>query len=338
MGRRRTAVVVLSALLVAGACSGLALATGPGRNGRIAFRRYFTDDQSWGAIFTMAASGGGEQRVTRPPRGTHDDQPDWSPDGKLLVFQRCPGQAACAIFTVHPDGSGLKQVSPHCPAGSIPPACEDDDIVSFTPDGKQLVFTRASGRIRPVTGGDQIQHSDIVETDLDGGNPRVLLGSRPYAADYLGAAFAPDGKRLVYERSNSPLGTPAGETALFVFTLADGSEHRITPWSLNAGDNPDWSPDGAWIVFHSNDNVDGSNGQFYLVHPDGTGLHLITHFHTDESVRSACFSPDGRSIVFAMRGKADRADIYVMHTDGSGLHPLTRTALWDSAADWGPAR
>jgi len=310
------------------------LATVPGKNGRIAFRRYFNDDHSWGAIFTIDANGKGERQVTRPVRSTHDDQPDWAPNGKLIVFERCPSDASCAIFTVRPDGSGLKQVSPHCAPKTIPPNCEDDDIVSFAPDGKHLIFTRASGRIRKVPGGDQIQHSDIVETDLDGHHPQVLLSSRPFAADYNGAAFAPDGKRLVYERSDSPLGSPPSEIALFVVTLANKQERRITPWKLNAGDNPDWSPDGNWIVFHSNEN--GANGQFYIIHPDGTGLRQLTHFSTDQAVRSACFSPDGRWIVFAKKGTAGRADMYLMRPDGSEMHPLERTKLWDSATDWGP--
>jgi Tol biopolymer transport system component len=236
---------------------------------------------------------------------------------------------------VRPDGSGLKQVSPHCPTGSIPPRCEDDDIVSFAPDGKHLIFTRASGRIRSVPGGDQIQHSDIVEIDLAGHHAHVLLGSRPFAADYNGAAFAPDGKRLVYEHSDSPLSSPPSETALFVFTLATKQEHRITPWSLNAGDNADWSPDGKSIVFHSNENNDGANGQFYTVHPDGTGLRQITHFTTDQAPRSACFSPDGRWIVFGKKGTAGQADLFLMRPDGSEVQSVTRTPLWDSAADWG---
>jgi len=31
--------------------------TAPGHNGRIAFRRYFDDQQSWGAVFTMTSKG-----------------------------------------------------------------------------------------------------------------------------------------------------------------------------------------------------------------------------------------------------------------------------------------
>lgn len=335
---RRLVFAVAAVVLLAGLVCAVALATVPGKNGRIAFRRYFNSDHTKGAIFTINADGSGEVRVTHPPKGTFDDQPDWAPNGSLLVFARCATDSVCAIYTVQPDGGGLTRLSPPCPAGAIPPKCEDDNNTAFTPDGKHVSFTRSWGKIKTVPGGDQIQHSDIVVMDLAGHNRRTLLASAPYAADYNYAAFAPDGKRFVYEHSNSPLSKPAGRKALFVASSAGKGDHRITPWRLDGGDNPDWSPDGNWIVFRSHIAND-VNSNFYVVHPDGTGLHQLTHFKPHASVRSACFSPDGKWIVFATdNSKGGNPDVYVMRADGTGLHPITRNPLWDSAADWGPTK
>ena len=57
---------------------------------------------------------------------------------------------------------------------------------SFLPDGKRVVYTRSTGKVRQFPGGEQwIQHSDIVVRDVNGANPRVVIRSRPYGGDYL---------------------------------------------------------------------------------------------------------------------------------------------------------
>jgi hypothetical protein len=63
-------------------------ATFPARNGRIAFRRFLNDEQSWGAVFTINADGTDEQQITFPPQGFVDRNPDVSPDGRRIAFER----------------------------------------------------------------------------------------------------------------------------------------------------------------------------------------------------------------------------------------------------------
>jgi Tol biopolymer transport system component len=77
-----------------------AAATPPGDNGRIAYKVYLDADLSTSAIFTMRSDGTRTRQITFPQAGTQDDQPDWSPDGSLIAFQRCAPDAACAIYTV----------------------------------------------------------------------------------------------------------------------------------------------------------------------------------------------------------------------------------------------
>jgi TolB protein len=334
--RRRHLAVVLVLLVLAGVVTGVALATFPGTNGRVAYRRYFNDAHTKSALFTSMSDGSGETRITHAPSRTFDDQPDWSPDGAIIAFTRCGVDAPCAVYTVHADGSGLKRLSPACRSG--PPKCEDDANISFLPDGKHVVFTRASGGERHWPDWDQIHHSDLLVSDLNGQHRHKILGSKPYAGDYDFAAFSPDGKRFVYERANSPLSKPSLRSALFVANAGGSGDHRITPWNLDAGDNPDWSPDGKWIVFRTHVRND-QNSQIDIIHPDGTGLQQLTHFAPTANVRSACFSPDGKQIVLGTdNSKGGNPDVYVMNLDGSGLHAITHNAQWDSAADWGTAR
>jgi TolB protein len=327
------------ALLLAAVTTVVADATMPGKNGRIAFRRYFNGAHTSSGIFTIGADGENEQSVTRSPKGFVDDQPDWSPDGSLLAFTRCPtSNGPCAVYTIHPDGSGSRRLSKPCAAGARETVCPDNANVAFSPDGNSIAFTEASGHVkRDKLVGNIIERSTIVLIDRSGGHRRAIVHSQPYGADFNWPQFSPDGKHLLYEQENSSRGAPAGHKALFVVDVATGTEQRITPWTLDAGDNPDWSPDGTWILFRSHHD-DGGVSNVDVIHPDGTGLKQLTHFtKRDNLLASSSFSPDGRLIVVGSDGVSGNADLFVMNADGSHLHPITQTVLWDSAPDWGPA-
>jgi TolB protein len=335
MRARLITISILSCAVAASAAPAEAPATSttaPGKNGAIAFKRYLDSSRTTGAIFTMDASGKNVRQITTPQTGTVDDQPDWSPDGSLLVFYRCAPDSPCGVYTVKPDGSALTPLLP-CSAGS---ECEDGEGGSFLPDGKRVVFTRASGAVRHLVGGDQIEHSDIVVRDVSGGaSEQALVRSPRFAGDYLSAHFSPDGSQFVYIRSNSSLVRPAHTHALFV-ARADGShQRRVTPWSLDGGDDPDWSPDGKSILFRTYE-AGAEQSQIATVRADGSHLSTLTHFKPGTTVLSHSFSPDGKSIVLAKSGRGGEPDLFVMRANGSGMRAITRTALWDSAPDWGP--
>src|SRR5215212_11283588 len=104
-------LILLGALAVFATATTAALATTPGTNGQIAFRRWLNDENSRSALYTMNPDGTGVRRIVRPARGGHDDQPDWSPDGSRLAFTRCPNEKPCRLMIVNADGSGLRAVT-----------------------------------------------------------------------------------------------------------------------------------------------------------------------------------------------------------------------------------
>lgn len=335
-GRRTTNIVALALLgvlaaLTVGAVAHDAGATAPGENGRIAFRRYFDNDHTAGALFVVDPSGTGSRQVTRPPRGFLDQNVDWSPKGSLLVFQRC-SSTFCAIYTVKPDGTRLKRLS--WVPGKRPRLLSDDQGPSFTPDGRHIVFTRASGGLDPT--GEQVKNSDLVVMDLNGENRRIVVRAPQYKADFEYASFAPDGSKLVYEHRRSQLVDPQTRRALVVASADGKRQQRLTPWPLNAGDGADWSPDGTRILFRSyEDDDERTQSQLHTIRPDGTGLQQLTNFPDGTVLLSASFSPNGEQIVFAMGGKGGKADIFVMNADGTEIRPLLQHAAWDSGVDWG---
>ena len=61
------------------------------------------------AIYVLNADGTNFRQIT--PKRLNAGSPDWSPNGKRIVFSSSyEGQAAVEIYTVRPDGSGLKRV------------------------------------------------------------------------------------------------------------------------------------------------------------------------------------------------------------------------------------
>lgn len=297
-------------------------ATSPSENGEIAFHRYLGKNKTHDVIFKVASSGRGERQVTHAAEEESDFEPDWSPDGSRIAFTRS-GRSGPAIYTVRPDGSGLMWVSRNCPAKPL--RCDQYVTPAFSPDGRDITFVRFDARL---------SKGAIVIHRRDGRNRRTVVPAR--GAQLSDPRFSPDGNRIAFERHNLGRSKPKDGRALFVVNLDGSGISRITPWNLVAGD-PDWSPDGKWILFGSNEKRN-KESQLYVIHPDGTGLKQLTHIGTGTLGTSASFSPDGKWIVFAASGVGGNADLYVMRANGTEVRQLTRTRLWDSAADWGPAR
>ncbi len=205
------------------------------------------------------------------------------------------------------------------------------------PDGRRVVLNRFTGSLRVLSDGQEwIEHSDLVIRDLNTGQTDVAFRGAPFSGDNTQAVASPDGTQLAFQRTTSPLGEPASSTAVFVVGVDGEDLQRITPWALDAGDHADWSPDGQWILFRSNESGNFLNSQLYVVHPDGSALHPVTHLSADTLLLSASFSPDGQRVVYAQSGFTGQPDIFTVAVDGTDRSQVTRNPKWDSAPDWGP--
>ena len=321
--RRTFSIVVIAALaMMTGEVAAPAHATSPGENGRIAFRRFFNQAQTRGAIFTIRPDGTGLVQVTYRGKTLLDTTPDWSPDGRWIVFMRQAGLVCSCkpsrIFKVRPNGTHLTRLSNH---PCVPGNCVEDLYPTWSPDGKRIAFTRFDDDAGLVA---------LYVMRADGTHEHQVPGTAEH--DGQVAQWSPDGTHLVFDG-----GRLNGKKGEAIFTIRLGGRHarRLTPWPMHAGGASDWSPNGRWILLESHADQDRQNNLF-LVHPNGADLHRITTSPGHVRQWGRCsFSPDGTMISVAHTVNGDQ-DVWVMKVDGSGLRDVTNSTLFDGAPDWGP--
>jgi TolB protein len=138
---------------------------------RLVFQRNRRSDEST-AIFTATIDGTDFRRLT--PWRLDAEHPDWSPDGRLIIFQSygagAPTGVSTNVFTVRPDGSHLTQVT-HDEGGAVNAA-----NAAWSPNGKKIVFVQ-------VPGSGPFGYSDIFTMSADGSDIRQVTTS-PALWDY----------------------------------------------------------------------------------------------------------------------------------------------------------
>jgi Tol biopolymer transport system component len=296
----RIRILVVStvvAALLTPVVPGPADATYSGDNGRIAFRRFFNADKTWGAIFTINPDGTDERQVTHPPKGTVDRNPDISPDGTRILFQRenfecldlCPTQQ---VWVVDADGSNAHRLA----AGPQPArSCDDggycDASPAWSPDGKRIAFSRGSG---PANEDFLLKRMGIYVMRADGTHVRrITQKSLPAQGE-----------------DQEPQWSPDGTTILFHDNL-EKDTRSANLWTVH--------PDGSHL--HQLTFLDDGGVTNYLgssFSPDGTRIVFGRRPATG-----------GRSL--------NSADVFTMALDGTDEQPVTRTRAYDSYPDWGPA-
>jgi Tol biopolymer transport system component len=90
----------------------------------------------------MRADGSGKRRLTRVPvDNDYNSIPRWSPDGKQIAFVHLSPDVTYSLWLVRADGTHAHAVT-HAPCSSR--YCAREVEPSWSPDGKRIVFVRAS--------------------------------------------------------------------------------------------------------------------------------------------------------------------------------------------------
>jgi TolB protein len=235
-------------------------------------------------IYTMDFDGESQRRVTFSH--TLSLAPDWSPDGRKIVYQSYekdnPG-----VFLVGKDGADKFRVPLSTQLNASP---------SFSPDGKTIAFcgsVKGNPEIFTVqsdgTGLKRLTENVAIDstprwspngrelafTSNRQGSPQIYMmdleGANVRRVSLAGnwndeASFSPDGGRVAFACRNE------GDFQICVMELGTGRTLQISE-GPGAHENPTWSPDGtkvAWEVTR------GSSTQIAVANADGSSMRIVT--------------------------------------------------------------
>jgi len=208
----------------------------------------------------------GANRIHSSQAGSRVMSPNWSPDGKKIVFE------SGGIHIVSSNGSNLMQLT------------KSGDGIRYSapvwsPDGKKIAYVIIDGEngyigTMDTAGGQQVTitndpasddsplwsrdghyiffvsdrsgDDEIYRMDSDGSNV-INLTNSPATSDYLGS-ISPDGQKIVFSVHDDNLA--ASEIDIYVMN-SDGTGRKRLTETADSDSDPVWSPNGEHIAFIS---------------------------------------------------------------------------------------
>ncbi|KAG2303511.1 hypothetical protein Bca52824_032162 [Brassica carinata] len=304
---------------------------------------------------------------------SHHLNPFLSPDGSLVGYHSCRGQAngrRSPLLFLENIQTTTSDLSLFRIDGSFPSFSPAGDRIAYVrmpgvyvvkPDGSGrrevydgMAFSTAWDPVRPegctlaqVQRLLQRTEVDIISIDVDAVDKSSSV--RRLTTNGKNNAFpwpSPDGKLIVFRSGRS------GHKNLYLMDAEKGETGGL--WKLTEGAWTDtmcsWSPDGEWIAFASDRESPGSGSyEMFLIHPNGTGLRKLIQSGTGGRTNHPIFSPDSKSIVFTSDYAGISAepisnphhyqpygDIFTVKLDGSNLRRLTHNSYEDGTPAWAP--
>jgi Tol biopolymer transport system component len=196
-------------------------------------------------------------RTTQLTRGKKScSGPGWSPDGRWLAFTSSRAGDKSQIFVISPDGGEAIQLTK-----------TETGVSGFewSPDGKTIAFTASdpesqAAKDRKDYYGDydvvreEYSFTHLWTVDVADALKEPQAGRRRTSGGNFsvrGFSWSPDGTRIAFSATiNSDL-INGGTADIYLLDLAAGDTVKKIVGQPGPDNGPQWSPDGASIVFSS---------------------------------------------------------------------------------------
>ena len=232
------------------------------------------------------------------------DMPAWSADGKWISFRVQDLQGGQDFYVVHPDGSGLKNLTA---TARLPSADRPFNVDGWIADN--LV----------VHSGRPGHAAQVYLLHADDGKVTPLFDS--VTTTKFTYSPSPDGSRLAFDEYDETSQSDSLRTI-----AADGSGLRVLASFKGSISSVSWSPDGTRLAFAVFGIEDPPHSDAYVVNQDGAGLEQV---YAGASISSLAFSPDGK---FLLLGSMEQSRIFLVDLASLVLHQLQASGL--SLTDW----
>lgn len=277
---------------------------------------------------------GSNQRVVVSEKMVDNVNPDWSPDGKQLVFTRFCRKGGCnGIYIVNVEGSGLTKVVDFNWQGS----CISRPAWSPVPlgDGKyKIVFSDR----KKYADGTFKTDDDLFMVSLDGLDLVQLTNTA--GVHEWNVDWSPLGDRVVVETYEPATGK--GDIVVYKINYDETNFSAIPLGSVIPEDSPladsienlldDWAKtQDKLLVTAGSPGPTFSGEQFDLWTIDVNTYEQVRLTSTlDQSEYGAQWSPDDSKIVFSKGGY-----FWVMNSDGSGAKQIVSpSGVWCGVISW----
>lgn len=255
----------------------------------------FVGDSQSKEVFSMDFDGYDVKQMTRT--ATINLSPEWSPDGRSLLFMSYLNRNP-DLWVLDLPSTRIQPISQRPGINASPRYSPDGNFIalsmSFEGTPKIYILSNQGQMIKRLTSG---RGNDISPT------------------------WSPDGATIAY------VSDQAGSPQLYVVPVNSGQPRRIT-FQSNYNTDPDWSPRGDLLAFSA--RIDG-RFQICTVRPDGSDFRVLTDKGSNQD---PAWSPDGRMIAFSSNRDGGN-HIYVMDARGQIQVPVSsltgKTPAWSRA-------
>jgi Tol biopolymer transport system component len=240
--------------------------------------------------------------------GGSKDYPAFSPDGSRFAFSWNGGDARRSWRNIY-----MKQVGQGDPV-QLTFSQNEDELPSWSPDGKWIAFCREIPGARGVSG----RYAIYIVPASGGLERHVADGGR-------GVSWSTDGKSLVLANQWNGAVPPARESGgIFLLSLESGKHLALT--SFHRDELPVFSPNGKWVAFTR--ILSGTAHEIYVVPAKGGTARRLTF--DGQPTDGETWTADSREIVFASKRNGADGSLWRIPVGGGKPRPLSST-LRDAA-------